>query len=140
VIRKVKRRGVPVRPYLDLVTQPPQNNRLRKSQTKVLANGRLCAIQVRPRRKYRPDVRYYARFDIGRDSGAEALLLAITGDPMKLYVVPRSHLRNVSAIYIPGDGKYHPETGKRPAREWTRYENAWHLLASVRANTHPRAY
>ena len=103
-------------------------------------NGRLCAIQVRPRRKYKSNGRYYARFDIGRDNGAEALLLAIIGDPMKLYVVPRSHLRNVSAIYIPGDGKYHPETGKRPARDWTRYENAWHLLANVRANTHPRAY
>ena len=126
VIRKIKQTGIPVQPYL--VAQPSQKNQLRKSQTKVFVNGRLCAIQVRPRRKYRPDGRYYARFDIGRDSGAEALLLAIIGDPMKLYVVPRSHLRNVSSIYIPGDGRYHPETGKRPARDWTRYENAWHHL------------
>ena len=47
---------------------------------------------------------------------------------MKLYVIPRSHLRKVSSIYIPGDGKYHPETGKRPVRDWTRYENALHYL------------
>ena len=111
VIRKLKQAEVTAGPYI--VAQPCRKNLFWKSLTKVLVNGRLCAIKVRSRRKYKANGRYYARFDMGRDRGAKALLLAIIGDPMKLYVVPRSHLRSISAIYIPGDGKkYHPRLAK----------------------------
>lgn len=94
----------------------------------VLVNGSLCAIQVRPARKYRPNGRYYARFDIGPGIGAKALVFAIKGRITKLYVVPRSHLRNVSAVYVPANGKYHLYSGKKPRKDWTVYEDAWHLI------------
>ena len=48
---------------------------------------------------------------------------------MKLYVIPTSHLRNVSSVYIPADGKYAVGSSKKPRKDWTRYEEAWHLLA-----------
>jgi hypothetical protein len=50
---------------------------------------------------------------------------------MKLYVIPTSHLRNVSAVYIPADGKYAVGSSKKPRKDWTRYEEAWHLLDSA---------
>jgi hypothetical protein len=130
VITKIKRAGLPVRPYL--AQQPGTGtNVLRKSQTKIFVNGRLCAIRIRPLRKYRPDGRYYVRFDTYPKSGADVLILVTKADRMKLHVIPRSDLRNVSSIYIPGDGTYHPQTGRIPARDWTRYENAWHLLREL---------
>jgi hypothetical protein len=36
-------------------------------------------------------------------------------------------LRNVSAVYIPADGKYAVGSGKKLRKDWTRYEDAWHL-------------
>ena len=50
------------------------------------------------------------------------------GRVMKIYVVPITHLRNVSFAYIPVKGKYAVANGKKPHKDWNRYEGAWHLL------------
>jgi hypothetical protein len=98
----------------------------------ILVNGALCTIQVRPAFKFRPNGREYARLDVGREMRrAQNALFAIRrGRTMKLYVIPTSHLRNVSAVYIPADGKYAVGSSKKPRKDWTRYEEAWHLLDS----------
>jgi hypothetical protein len=93
-------------------------------------NGLLCIIQVRPALKFRPNGREYARFDVGREiRRAKAAVFAIRrGSTMKLHVVPLTQLRNVSYVYIPVEGKYAIGSSKKPRKDWTRYENAWHLL------------
>jgi hypothetical protein len=70
------------------------------------------------------------RVDVGRDiMKAKAALFAVRRRrTMKLYVIPTSHLRNVSSVYIPADGKYAVGSSKKPRKDWTRYEGAWHLL------------
>jgi hypothetical protein len=50
---------------------------------------------------------------------------------MKLYVIPTAHLRTISSVYIPADGKYAGGGSKKPQKDWTRYEEAWHLLDSA---------
>jgi hypothetical protein len=41
---------------------------------------------------------------------------------MKLYVIPLSHLRKVSSVYIPANGKYAIGGSKKPRKDWTRYQ------------------
>ncbi len=103
----------------------------------ILVNGALCTIQVRPAFKFRPNGREYARLDVGRDiRRAHVALLAIRkGRAMKLYVIPLTHLRNISSVYIPANGKYQTGSSKKPRKDWTRYEEAWHLLSGVKVRT-----
>lgn len=62
---------------------------------------------------------------------AKAAIFAMQkGTKKKLYVVPTSHLRKVAAIYVPAGGKSSANGGRKPQTDWTRYENAWHLLVS----------
>jgi hypothetical protein len=130
VMDKLMRAGLRVTPYNS--PQPSLPNSLRTSLKMVLVNGLLCTIQVRPAFKFRPNGREYARLDVGRElRRAQAALFAIRkGRSMKLYVIPTSHLREVSAVYIPADGKYAVGSSKKPRKDWTRYEDAWHLLDS----------
>jgi len=37
-------------------------------------------------------------------------------------------LRKVSSVYLPVDGKYAIGSSKKPRKDWTLYEKAWHLL------------
>lgn len=129
VLEKIRRCGNRVLPYN--MAQPNRRG-LRRSQRMVLVNGALCAIQLRPAQKFRPNGREYVRFDIGPETrrAKAAVFAMLRGRTKKLYVVPTNHLRNVSAVYIPADGKYAVGSGKKPRRNWTRYENAWHLLGA----------
>ena len=131
VMDKLMRAGLRVAPYNS--PQPSTPNRVRTSLKMILVNGTLCTIQVRPAFKFRPNGREYARLDVGRElRRAQAALFAVRrGRTMKLYVIPTSHLRNVSAVYIPADGKYAVGSSKKPRKDWTRYEDAWHLLDSA---------
>jgi len=74
----------------------------------VLVNGLLCIIQVRPALKCRPNGREYARLDVGREiRRAQFALFAVRRSrTMELYVIPLAHLRNISSVYIPANGKY----------------------------------
>jgi len=98
----------------------------------VFVNRRLCTIQFRNGRKLRPKGCEYARFDTTvRTKRAKFALWAMRSDrAMKVYVIPLTHLRNVSSVYIPGEGKYAVGNSK-PRKDWTRYEGAWHLLGGV---------
>ena len=129
IIDKIKSYGYRVMPYNKL---QPSRKTLRRSQRMVLVNGVLCVIQLRPPRKRRPNGREYARFDVGSSTRrAKAAVFAMRrGRNTKIYVVPTADLRKVEFIYIPADGKY-AGSGKKPRRDWTRYENAWRLLGRL---------
>jgi len=90
----------------------------RTSLKMILVNGALCTIQVRSAFKFRPNGREYARLDIGpRDEAAQVALLSIRrGRTLKLCVIPLTHLRNISSVYIPANGKYATGTAKNPGR------------------------
>ena len=131
VINKIRRSGMRVTPYVFPV-QPSAPHLARRSQTMVLVNGRLCTIQFRKGRKLRPNGREYVWFDTTvRVKRAEFALWAMRSNrSIKLYVIPLSHLRNVSSVYIPVEGKYAVDNNNKPRKNWTRYEDAWHLLDS----------
>jgi hypothetical protein len=105
VMNKLRRAGLRVAPYNS--PQPSMPNSLRTSLRMVLVNGALCTIQVRPALKFRPNGREYARLDVGREvRRAQVALFAIRiGHAMNLYVIPLTHLRNISSVYIPANGK-----------------------------------
>jgi hypothetical protein len=128
VMDKLRRAGFQVAPYNS--PQPSTPNRVRTSLKMILVNGALCTIQVRPAFKFRPSEREYARLDVGRDiRRAKAALFAVRRSrTMKLYVIPLTHLRNISSVYIPANGKYATGSSKKPRKDWTHYEEAWHLL------------
>jgi hypothetical protein len=128
VMNKLRRAGLRVTPYNS--PQPSVSNSLRTSLRMVLVNGLLCTIQVRPALKFRPNGREYARLDVGRDvKRAQVALFSIRrGRTLKLYVIPLTHLRNISSVYIPANGKYAIGSSKKPRKDWTFYEEAWHLL------------
>jgi hypothetical protein len=131
VMNKLRRAGLSVAPYNS--PQPSTPNRVRTSLKMILVNGALCTIQVRPAFKFRPNGREYARLDVGRElRRAQVALFAIRiGHAMNLYVIPLTHLRNISSVYIPANGKYAIGGSKKPRKDWTRYEEAWHLLDSA---------
>jgi hypothetical protein len=95
----------------------------------VLVNGRLCTVQFRKSRKLTPNGREYVRFDTNvRVRKADFALWAMrSGRAIKVYVVPLTHLRKVSSVYLPVEGNY-VYRGRKPRKDWTRYERAWHLL------------
>jgi hypothetical protein len=128
VMNTLRRVGLRVTPYNS--PQPSTPNRVRTSLKMIVVNGALCTIQVRPAFRFRPTGREYARLDVGRElrRAHVALFAILKGRSMKLYVIPTSHLRKVSAVYIPADGKYAVGSSKKPRKDWTRYEDAWHLL------------
>lgn len=128
VIDAIKRRGILVTPYI-FRAQPSNPDRAWRSQTIVLVNGRLCTIQFRKSRKLTPNGREYVRFDNNvRVRKAEFALWAMrNGRAIKVYVVPLTHLRKVSSVYLPVEGNY-VYRGRKPRKDWTRYERAWHLL------------
>ena len=136
VIDKIRRTGFRVTPYI-LPVQPSTPYRTWRSLKIVVVNGVLCSIQMRKGRRSRPNGREYARFDVtNATKRAKVALWAIKkgGRTMKLYVVPLTHLRNVSSVYIPAEGKYAVGSSKKPRKDWTRYEEAWHLLGRVKVH------
>jgi len=135
VINKIRRSGIQVGPYNSRQRSRP--SLARRSQRLVLVNGSLCSLQVRKGHKLRPRGRDYVRFDVsGETKRAKFALWAIkNGGEIKLYVIPLSHLRNVSCVYIPADGKYAIGSRKKPVKDWTRHEEAWHLLGGVKLRT-----
>jgi hypothetical protein len=131
VINKIRRSGIRVRPH---IFPPSQANVAWKSQKMVVVNGVLCTIQVRKGCTKGPG-HVYARFDVNREvKRAKVALWAMrSGRIMRVYVIPLTHLRNVSSVYIPADGKYTVGSGRKPRKDWTRYEGAWRLLGRRKA-------
>jgi hypothetical protein len=94
---------------------------------------RFARFKSGPAYKFRPNGREYARLDVGHElRRAQVALFAIRkGRAMKLYVIPLTHLRTISSVYIPANGKYAVGNSNKPRKDWTRYEDAWHLLDSA---------
>jgi hypothetical protein len=128
VIRAIRHCGIQVQPYTSMQRTQPRVGR--QSHKLILANGSLCSIQVRKGHKLRLQGRDYVRFDIcGETKRAKFALWGIkNGGALKLYVVPLNHLRNALSVYLPVEGKYAVGSSKKPRKDWTRYEAAWHLL------------
>jgi hypothetical protein len=124
----IKRRGIPVTPYI-FPAQPGAPYLARTSQTMVLLNGRRCTIRFRKSPKLTPNGREYVRFDTNvRVRKADFALWAMrSGRAVKVYIVPVTHLRNVSSVYLPVEGN-DVYRGRKPHKDWTCYERAWHLL------------
>ena len=97
-------------------------------------NGVLCTIQLRKGGTKSPNGREYARFDVNGDvKRAKVALWAMrSGRVMRAYVIPLTHLRTVASVYLPVDGKYAVGNSHKTRKDWTRYEDAWHLLGGVK--------
>jgi len=129
VINKIRRSGNQVTPYIFPV-QPSAPYRTWRSLKIVVVNGVLCTIQMLMGYKLRPNGREYVRFDVTKAIKRAKIALWATrnGRATKLYVIPLSHLRRVSSVFMPSDGKYAGGSSKKPRKDWTRYEEARHLL------------
>jgi hypothetical protein len=117
VIDEIRRCGMQVTPYV-LPAQPKAPNQAREAQAMVYVNHRLCTIQFRQGRKLTPDGREYVRFDatVGVKRAQFALWAMRSEHVMRVYVVPVTHLNNVSSVYIPSDGKY-AVGGRKPRKD-----------------------
>ncbi len=131
VMNKLRRAGLRVMPYNS--PQPSMPNLFHTLLKMVIVNGVLCSIQLRKGHKLRPNGREYARFDVNDATkrGKVALWAMRSGRVIRVYVIPLSHLRKVSSVYLPVEGKYATGSSKKPRKDWTRYEEAWHLLDSL---------
>jgi hypothetical protein len=63
-------------------------------------------------------------------SGEQSATKNVAGDRVSSGSASASHLRNVSSVYIPADGKYAIGGGKKPKKDWNLYADAWHWLGS----------
>jgi len=97
VVHKIRRSGIHVIPC-DLLHS---DRRAWRSQRIVIVNGVSCSIQLRKGHKLRPNGRHYARFDVNdATKRAKVALWAMRSlRGIKLYVVPLTHLRNISSVY-----------------------------------------
>ena len=129
VINKIRRSGNQVSPYIFPI-QPSAPYRTWRSLKIVVVNGVLCTIQMLMGYKLRPNGREYVRFDVTKAIKRAKIALWATrnGRATKLYVIQLSHLRRVSSVFMPSDGKYAVGSSKKPRKDWTRYEEARHLL------------
>jgi hypothetical protein len=130
VMNKLRRMGLRVTPYNS--PQPSMSNFFLTLRKMVVVNGVVCAIQLRRASTKSRYGREYARFDVNdmTRKGKVALWAMRSGRLLRVYVVPLTHLRNVSSVYLPVDGRYAVDSSRKPRKDWTRYEGAWHLLDS----------
>src|SRR6266536_2651569 len=135
VMNKLRRAGLRVTPYNS--PQPSVPNLFHTLLKMVIVNGALCSIQLRKGGTKSPNGREYARFDVNREvKRAKVALWAMrSGRVIRVYVIPLTHLRKVSSVYIPIEGKYAVDNNNKPRKDWTRYEEAWHLLGGVKLIT-----
>ena len=108
--------------------QPSMPNLFHTLLKMVIVNGVLCSIQLRKGHKLSPKGREYARFDVtNATKRAKVALWAMrSGRVMRVYVIPLTHLRKIASVYLPIEGN-----SNKPRKDWTRYEEAWHLLDSA---------
>ncbi len=120
VIDKIEHAGMQVSPYNSRLSYRP--NVERRSQTMILVNDVVCNVQLRKGHKFAPYARKYARFDVNeRTRKAKIAVWVIRrGSAMRIYVIPLAHLRKVSFVYIPVDGKYAVGNNKKPQKDWSR--------------------
>ena len=128
VINKLRRAGLRVTPYNSPQRTVP--NLARTSLRMVLVNGVLCTIQIRRARRYEPNGREYVCFNVTEaiKRGKIALWALRNGRTTKLYIIPVTDLGKVSEVFMPRKRKYVVSTTKKPLKDLSRYEEAWHLL------------
>lgn len=122
VLGELERRGIPVAPHYTL----GRRRRVAyKNLTKVLVNGVPCKVGYRNTRKGARFTPFRVTLETRK---AKAVVWGVRHGPkFRLYVIPLSELKNVTRLNIPVTGAY-IRTSRKPNRDWTRFENAWHLL------------
>jgi len=122
VLGELERRGIPVAPHYTL----DRRRRVAHKQLRtVLVNGVPCKVGYRNTRK---QARFAPFWVAPQTRKAKAVVWGVRHGPtFRLYVIPLLELKNVTRINIPVTGAY-IGTSRKPKRDWTRFENAWHLL------------
>lgn len=122
VLGELERRGIPVATYYNVY----QHSHIAQKQlTTVLVKGVPCKIGYRNVDKVDRFTKFWVSPPVRK---AKAVVWGIQrGSTFRLYVIPLSELKNVTYVYIPVTGRY-IGTSRKPIRDWTRFENAWHLL------------
>jgi hypothetical protein len=121
VIQKLKRAGLEVRP-----SSPTAKRTL-------LVNGVVCRVYCRKAAVWTGRTgREYVRFEVGkRTRTVKVALFAFSrGRRFVVYVLPVRDLQTVSGIWLPYTGRYAGGNKKKPKRDWTAYEDAWHKLSN----------
>ena len=122
MLGELERRGISVAPYY---TVDRRRRVAHKDLRMMLVNGAVCKVGYRNTKKG-------ARFTPFRvppqTRQAKAVVWGVRhGSQLRLYVIPLSELKNVAYLNIPVTGAY-IRTSRQPIRDWTIFENAWHLL------------
>ena len=112
---------------MELTATNPTKRRPGHSLKMLLVNGVLCRIELRRSHRNWPNGSEYVRFDITRGQGR-----ALGNDERQSSKAVRDTTNPVDKcfvrLYIPADGKYASANSKKPRKDWTRFEDAWHLL------------
>lgn len=123
VLGELVRRGIPFAPRYTLLKR--QRRVAYKQLTTVLVNGVPCKVGYRNTRK---GARFTPFQVTPQTRKAKAVVWGVQHGPkFRLYVIPLSELKNVTRLNIPVTGVY-IGTSRKPNRDWTCFENAWHLL------------
>lgn len=125
VLGELEQRGIPVAPYY---TVDRRRRVAHKHLRTVLVLGVPCKIGYRNTKKGDR----FTPFGVAPQTRkVKAVVWGVRRGPtFRLYVIPLSELKNVTRINIPVSGAYIGTSRKRN-RDWTRFENAWHLLGKV---------
>jgi hypothetical protein len=123
LLRELERRGISVAPHYAV---DRRRHSAKKLLTTVLLNGVPCKVRYQKGDKIDPA---FAQFEVKPSViKAKALVLGVRRrSKFRLYVIPAAKLKNIKQINIPVNGEY-KWTWRWPKRDWTRFENAWHLL------------
>lgn len=123
VLGELERRGILVAPHYTLLKR--YSRVAYKQLTTVLVNGVPCKINYRNTRKGARFITFRVTVETRK---AKAVVWGVErGSAFRLYVIPLTELKNVTRLNIPVTGEY-KWTWRKPIRDWTRFEDAWHLL------------
>jgi hypothetical protein len=122
MLGELERRGISVAPYY---TVDRRRRVAHKDLRMMLVNGAVCKVGYRNTKK---GARFTPFHVTPRTRQAKAVVWGVRhGSQFRLYVIPLSELKNVTCSNIPVTGAY-IRTSRQPIRDWTIFENAWHLL------------
>jgi hypothetical protein len=123
VLGELQRRGISAAPHYTL---SKRHRRVAYKQLRsVLVNGVLCKVGYRNTKKGARFTPFRVTVETRK---AKAVVWGVRhGSTLRLYVIPLTELENIKRINIPVTGAY-IRTSRKPIRDWTLFENAWHLL------------
>lgn len=120
----LKQLNIPFTPYYQVRKQGCYKVS-HKSLVMIYVNGVLCRVGCRAPKVNVPFVIFPISAEMLK---AKAVVWGIKhGTTVRIYVIPTPELKHVRFVYIPMNGTY-SRRSREPIRNWTMFENAWHLL------------